>query len=112
MFNPPTHIRARTIYNISTRTLIVPSCFGVVNFAGFRCTKTSVNKRLLLCPPFYIMRDAYYLTSVSDVCCFTSASDGILDIYSIRVNELHNTILAENQRLVISAVLLNYSAIG
>ena len=29
MFNPPTHIRARTEYNISTRTLIAQSRFGV-----------------------------------------------------------------------------------
>ena len=31
MFHPPTHTRARTEYNISTRTLIALSCFGQIN---------------------------------------------------------------------------------
>ena len=38
--------------------------------------------------------------------CLTSVSDDILDFYSIRVDELHNTILAENQRSVGLAFLL------
>ncbi len=45
MFNPPTHIRARTEYNISTRTLIALSLvLGWRNLPDFRFPKqASIN---------------------------------------------------------------------
>ena len=56
MFHPPTHIRARTEYNISTRTLIALSCFGLDEIYQIsNSTKTSVNKRLLLCHRFFTL---------------------------------------------------------
>lgn len=35
-----------------------------------------------------------------------------LDLHRVRIDELHNTILAENQRLVISAMLFNQPLMG
>ena len=62
MFNPPALRGARTDINIPTRTLIAQSCFGRVKFSGFRCTKTSVNKRLL-----YNMYSLFYAVEFSEI---------------------------------------------
>ena len=66
MLNPPAQFGRRLIYNISTRTLIALSCFGLVKFSGSRDTKTSVNKRLL-CHYFFYAVSASGIFELSQI---------------------------------------------
>jgi len=54
MLTHPTHMRARTEYSYPRGHLLHYLALGLRNFAGFQVSKTSVNKRLLLC---HLQRD-------------------------------------------------------
>ena len=87
-----------------------------MKLARFRCTKTSVNKRLLLCNCFFTLpASTFALSNVPGrgrtAFHARGGSEGLYS-YRKRVDVLHYAVLAENERLVVTTMLLNNATMG